>query len=102
MIDIIKKDLLNGFKTFKIWAQTLSDRIKIEINILKLLSEINKLNDKKNKLLIDLGTEIYKSGKTNFNLSEEEKFLSILRKLKEVETEIESKKKKISELGAVD
>lgn len=102
MIDIIKKDLINGFKTFKFWAQTLSDRIKIEINILKLLSEINKLTDEKNKLLIDLGMELYKSGKTTINLSEEEKFLSILRKLKEIETEIESKKKKINELGAVD
>ncbi len=102
MIDIIKKDLINGFKTFKLWAQTLSDRIKIEINILKLLSEINKLTDEKNKLLIDLGMELYKSGKTTINLSEEEKFLSILRKLKEIETEIESKKKKINELGAVD
>lgn len=102
MIDIIKKDLINGFKTFKFWAQTFSDRLKIELNIIKLLSEINKLNEEKNKLLIDVGKEIYKSGKTTFNLSDDEKLLAILRKLKEIELEIDSRKKKISELGAID
>jgi hypothetical protein len=102
MLEIIKKNLINGFKTFEFWAKTLSERLKIEINILKLLSEIHKLNEERNKLLIDLGEEIYKSGKTTFNLSEEEKLLRIFRTMRELESEIESKKKKISELGTVE
>lgn len=102
MIDIIKKDLINGLRTFKFWAQTLSDRLKVEINILKLLSEINKLNEEKDKLLIDLGNQIYKSGKTTFNLYDDEKLMVILRKIKEIELEIDNKKKKISDFGAID
>lgn len=102
MIDIIKKDLINGLRTFKFWAQTLSDRLKVEINILKLLSEINKLNEEKDKLLIDLGNQIYKSGKTTFNLSDDENLMAILRKIKEIELEIDNKKKKISDFGAID
>lgn len=102
MIDILKKDFINGWRAFKFWAQTLSHRLKVEINILKLISEINKLNEEKDKLLIDLGYQIYNSGKTSFNLSDDEKLMAILRKIKEIELEIDDKKKKISDFGAID
>lgn len=100
MIDTIKKDLLNGLKTFKFWAQTLSDRLKIEINIIKLLSEMRALEEKKNKLLIELGNLIYKSGKSTVSLSDDERILSLLREIKEVEYNVDSIKKKISDIGA--
>ncbi len=101
MIDIIKRDFLKGWKNFKFWAQTLSDRLKREINILRLLLELNKLNEERDKVLIELGTKVYKSGKTSLELSDEE-FLPLLRKLKEIDSEIENNKKKISDLGSID
>lgn len=98
MIDIIKKDFLNGLKTLKFWAQTLSDRLKVEINVLQTISEINKLNEKKDELLKQLGDEVYKLWGISSDLSDNEKIFSIIRQIREIEEVIDIKKKRLSEL----
>lgn len=98
MLEIIKRDFMQGLKTFKFWATVISERIKIEINVLKLITEMNKLNIKKDELLKSIGKEIYDSLNRYLEIKENEKILSLIRQIREIETEIEDKRKKFSEL----
>ncbi|MDI1472651.1 MAG: hypothetical protein QMD43_07305 [Thermodesulfovibrio sp.] len=101
MLEIIKKDILQGLKTLNFWAKTISERVKVEINILRVLSEIHKITEKRDEILKKLGQETYKSWGSSTNLQENEKIFSFIKELKEVEKEIEEKKKKLSDLGDV-
>lgn len=97
MIDTIKKDFIQGIKTIKFWATILSERVKIEINVIRIVGEINKLIEKRDELLKSIGQEICESSLTEIN-KENEKIISLMRKVKELDTEIEDKKKKLSDL----
>lgn len=98
MIEIIKRDFMQGLKTFKLWATVISERIKIEINVLKLITEMNKLNTKKDELLKSIGKEIYDSLDKYSEIRENEKISSLIKQIREIETEIENKRRKINEL----
>ncbi|GAB5046435.1 hypothetical protein [Thermodesulfovibrio sp. TK110] len=100
MLEIIKRDFLQGVKTFKFWAEVLSERVKIELNVLKLISEINKLNIKRDAFLKSIGKEVYNSWGGNFSLKENEKISTLIRQIREIEAQIEDKKRKLSELEA--
>lgn len=98
MLEIIKKDFLQGLKNFKFWATVISERIKIELNVLKLIREMNKLNIKKDELLKSIGKEIYDSWDRDLEVKENEKISSLVRQIREIEVEIEDKRKKFREL----
>ncbi|MGB9710609.1 MAG: hypothetical protein ACPLZA_03815 [Thermodesulfovibrio sp.] len=98
MLEIIKRDFLQGLKTFKFWAEVLSQRVKIELNVLKLISEINKLSLKRDLFLKSIGKEIYESWNENLNIKESENISSLIRQIREIEAQIEDRKKKLSEL----
>lgn len=98
MFEIIKKDFLQGLKTFKFWAQVLSERVKIELNVLKLISQLNKLTLKRDALFQSIGKEVYESWSEQLNLKENEKISNLVRQIREIEAQIEDKKKKLSEL----
>lgn len=98
MLEIIKRDFLQGLKTFKFWAEVLSERVKIELNVLKLISEINRLNIKRDAFLNSIGKEVYNLWGGDFNLKENEKISSLVRQIREIEAQIEDKRKKLSEL----
>lgn len=51
MLEIIKKDILQGLKILNFWTKTISERVKVEINILRVLSEIHKLTEKRDEIL---------------------------------------------------
>ncbi|WP_353683289.1 hypothetical protein V4D30_05285 [Thermodesulfovibrio sp. 3907-1M] len=98
MLEIIKRDFLQGVKTFKFWAEVFSERVKIELNVLKLISEINRLKIKRDAFLNSIGKEVYNLWGSDFNLKENEKISSLVRQIREIEAQIEDKKKKLSEL----
>jgi len=90
MIETIKKDFLQGLKTFKFWASLLSERLKVELNVLKLIGEINRLVGKRDELLKMVGKEV--------EIKENEKIANSIRQIRELDTEIEDKRKKLAEL----
>jgi len=98
MIETIKKDFFQGLKTFKFWASLLSERVKVELNILKLIGEINRLVGKRDELLKMVGKEVYNSWGSLVEIKENEKIANSIRQIRELETEIEDKRKKLAEL----
>jgi hypothetical protein len=98
MIETIKKDFLQGLKTFKFWASLLSERVKVELNVLKLIGEINRLVGKRDELLKMVGKEVYNSWGSLVEIKENEKIANSIRQIRELDTEIEDKRKKLAEL----
>jgi len=98
MIEIIKKDFSRGLKTFKFWASVISERLKVEINVLRLIGEMNKIASKRDELLKEIGKEIYSLWGSDLNIKDHEKLSNLMREIKELETDIENKKKKMDEL----
>jgi hypothetical protein len=98
MIETIKKDFLQGLKTFKFWASLLSERLKVELNVLKLIGEINRLVGKRDELLKMVGKEVYNSWGSLVEIKENEKIANSIRQIRELDTEIEDKRKKLAEL----
>ncbi|MCS7163813.1 MAG: Vsp/OspC family lipoprotein [Thermodesulfovibrio sp.] len=98
MFEIIKKDFLEGLKNFKFWASVISERIKIEINVLKLIKEINQLNLRRDELLKSIGKEVLDSWDRDLEIKENGKIISLIRQIRELETQLESEKKKLREL----
>jgi len=101
VIENIKKDFIQGLKTFKFWASVISERIKVEINVLKLIGQINSLMEKREELLKRIGEEISETWNTDFNLKENEKISYLIRQIKELDLEIEEKKKKLADLEEI-
>lgn len=99
MIETIKRDFVQGLKTFKFWAEVFSERVKVEINVFKILNEIRRLNERRDELLRELGMETMESWKSSKELEDNEKIFSIVRKIKELDEKIEEQKRKIQELG---
>uniref|UniRef100_A0A7C4EN72 Uncharacterized protein n=1 Tax=Thermodesulfovibrio aggregans TaxID=86166 RepID=A0A7C4EN72_9BACT len=95
MIETIKKNFLQGFKTFKFWAQVLSERIKVEINVLRLIGELSKLTEKKNEILKEIGKEVYENPG---ELTRSEKISNLIKQIKELETVLEEKRKRLNDL----
>lgn len=98
MFEIIKRDFLEGLKNFKFWASVISERIKIEINVLKLIKEINQLNLRRDELLKSIGKEVLDSWDRDLEIKENGKIISLIRQIRELETQLESEKKKLREL----
>jgi len=98
MIEIIKKDFSQGLKTFKFWASVISERLKVEINVLRLIGEMNKIASKRDELLKEIGKEIYSLWGSDLNIKDHEKLSNLMREIKELETDIENKKRKWTNL----
>lgn len=101
MIETIKRDFLQGLKTFKFWASVFSERVKVEINVIKLIGELNRLSEKRDALLKMVGKEIYDSWGTLIDMKDNEKFADLIKQIREVEIEIEDRKRKLNELQDV-
>lgn len=99
MIETIKRDFVQGLKTFKFWAEVFSERVKVEINVFKILNEIRRLNERRDELLRELGMETMESWKSSKELEDNERIFSLIRKIKELDEKIEEQKRKIQELG---
>ncbi|MEN2994089.1 MAG: hypothetical protein ABDH19_01915 [Thermodesulfovibrio sp.] len=98
MFEIIKRDFLEGVKNFKFWASVISERIKIEINVLQLIKKINQLNLRRDELLKSIGKEVLNLWDRDLEIKENEKIISLIRQIRELESQLESEKKKLKEL----
>lgn len=99
MIDSIKRDLIQGLRTFRFWAQVFSERVKVEINVFRIIGEIHSLHERRDELLRELGKEAIDNWSNIKNLEENERVHSLIRKIKELDEKIEENKRKIKELG---
>lgn len=96
MIETIKRDFLQGLKNLKFWAQVISERVKIELNILRLVGEINKLSHQRDEIFKKIGKEVSDIWGSSVEIKDNEKIATLVKQIRELEVKIEEKKKQLS------
>jgi hypothetical protein len=90
-----------GIEKIKWFSMLLSDRIKIEFSVMKLLYQSEQMKKKKEELLKTIGERIYElKGHPDRYVLKDRVIADALDELDKINTEIESTKKKASEISS--
>ncbi len=103
MLRRVKKDFDSGIKKVKWFATLLSERVRIEIAIFKLLYKSEELKEKRDALLRQIGEEVYEMRDKGKNVYSNKEVLAAIKSLESIEPEIAETLEKaadFSKLGA--
>ncbi|MEW6570078.1 MAG: hypothetical protein AB1390_02715 [Nitrospirota bacterium] len=103
MWERIKNDFQGGITKIKWLSSILSERLKIEISIMKLLYRSEQLKEKRSELLNKIGQRVYelKENPERFILKDGV-VIEALGEIERIEEEIERTKKKVSDISKVE
>jgi|SRR5208283_2232530 len=102
MLSRVKKDFESGIKKVTWFAKLLSERVRIEVTIFKLLYKSEELQKKRDELLRQMGEEIYEMRDKGKNVYSNKEVLSAIKALESMEPEIRETLEKASELSKLD
>ncbi|HXW69715.1 MAG TPA: hypothetical protein VEJ88_08900 [Dissulfurispiraceae bacterium] len=102
MIGRIKKDFESGIKKVKWFAALLSERVRIEITIFKLLYRSEELKKKRDELLRQIGEEVYEMRDKGKNVYSNKEVLASIKALESIEPEIRETLEKASDFSKID
>ena len=97
----LKENFDRGIEKIKWFSMLLSDRIKIEFSVMKLLYQSEQMKKKKEELMKTIGERIYElKGHPDRYVLKDRVIADALDELDKINTEIESTKKKASEISS--
>lgn len=97
----LKENFDRGIEKIKWFSILLSDRIKTEYSVIKLLYQSEQMKKKKDELLKTIGERIYElKGHSDRSLLKDRVVADALDELDKINSEIESTKKKASEISS--
>ncbi len=99
MLSRIKEDFENGIKKVKWFSELLSERMKIEITIFKLLYKSEELKKKRDELLRQIGEEVYEMRGNDKNVYGGKEIMAAIRSVELLELEIKEAMEKVAELN---
>ena len=100
MLKRLKKDFDRGIEKIKWFATVLSERIKIELLVVKLLFQSDKMEKKRGELLIKIGERVYElKGNSDRNVLKDRVISEALNEIEQINSEIDSTRKKASEIS---
>ena len=102
MLGKVKKDFESGIKKVKWFATLLSERVRIEITIFKLLYKSEELKKKRDELLRQIGEEVYEMKDRGKNVFNNKEVLAAIKSLESIEPEIRETLEKASDLSKLD
>ena len=102
MIGRVKKDFESGIKKVKWFATLLSERVRIEIAIFKLLYKTEELKEKRDKLLRQIGEEVYEMRDRGKNVFSNKEVLAAIKSLESIEPEIRETLEKAADFSKLD
>ena len=102
MIGRVKKDFESGIKKVKWFATLLSERVRIEITIFKLLYKSEELKKKRDELLMRMGEEVYEMRDKGKNVYSNKEVISAIKSLESIEPEIRETLEKASDFSKLD
>jgi len=102
MIGRVKKDFESGIKKVKWFATLLSERVRIEITIFKLLYKSEELKKKRDELLRQIGEEVYEMRTKGKNVYGSKEVLAAIKSLESIEPEIRETLEKASDFSKLD
>jgi len=102
MLSRVKKDFESGIKKVKWFATLLSERVRIEIAIFKLLYKTEELKEKRDKLLRQIGEEVYEMRDRGKNVFSNKEVLAAIKSLESIEPEIRETLEKAADFSKLD
>jgi hypothetical protein len=97
----LKENFDSGIEKIKWFSILLSDRIKTEYSVIKLLYQSEQMKKKRDELLKTIGERIYElKGHSDRSLLKDRVIADALDELDKINSEIESTKKKASEISS--
>ncbi len=99
MYTSIKKDLDEGIGKIRWFASLLSERVRIELTVFKLLYKSEELKKKRASLLIKIGEEIYHMHKGNRDFQPSKEVMDAINEIDALEPQIKDAIDKASEIS---
>ncbi len=102
MLKRIKENFENGIEKIRWFSSLLSERLKIEISVMRLLYESEQMEKKKDDLLKKIGGRVQKlkeQGETH--ILKDSAVVDALNEIDKISEEIESTVKKASEISKI-
>lgn len=99
----IKDNLDSGAEKVKWFSSLLNERLKIEISLMKLLYQSSEMEKKRSELMKTIGERVYdlRNSPDKHTLGDPA-IIETLKKLEDLDAEIEDIRKKTSELSGLD
>jgi hypothetical protein len=103
MLKRLKQNLERGIEKIKWFATVLNDRMKIEFSVVKLLYQSEQMEKKRDELMKTIGRRVYelKAGAEK-HVFKDRIITDCLNEIDHLEAEIESTKKKASEMSSTE
>jgi predicted transcriptional regulator len=96
----IKSNLESGTEKLKWFSSMFSDRLKIELSVMKLLYESDCLEKKKNDMMKTIGKRIWElQGQPERNILKDTIIMDALSEIERINSDIDATKKKASDIS---
>ena len=100
MLKRLKGNFDRGIEKIKWFSALLSERIKIELLVMKLLFQSDKMEKKRDELLKKIGQRVYELKENSDRNVLKDRFITeALNEIEQINSEIDSTKKKASEIS---
>ena len=100
MLKRLKLNVDRGIEKIKWFSTVLSERLKIELLVMKLLFQSDKMEKKRDELLKKIGQRVYElKGDPERNVLKDRSVKEALSEIEQINSEIDSTKKKASEIS---
>lgn len=97
----IKKDFDEGIGKLKWFASLLSERVRVEITVFKLLYKSEELKKRRDELMQKIGEEVYEHRGKEKNIYANKEVVSAIKELEALEPEIKETVEKASEISKI-
>jgi len=103
MWDRVKNNFDSGLKKIKWFSSLFSERVKIEISVMKLLYQSEQMKEKRDELLKAIGTRVYDMKEhPEKSVIKDRAISDTLSEIEKINNEIEITKKKASEISSIE
>lgn len=99
MVSRVKRDLDNGIAKLKWFSSLLSERVRIEITIFKLLYKSEELKKQRDSLLRQIGEEVFEMRGKDKNVYSNKEVAHAVKELEALDPEIKETTEKASEIS---
>lgn len=102
MLKRLRENFESGIEKIKWFSSLLSERIKIEYLVMKLLYQSEEMEKKREELMKKIGKRLYElKGYSDIHIFKDGIISEALSEIEKIDREIESTKKKASEISSI-
>ena len=101
MIKRLRNNFENGIEKIKWFASLLSDRLKIELSVMKLLHEAEQMEKKRDELVRKIGRRVLEMREhADRQVLKDSVIMDTMGEIEKIDQEIEQTRKKASEISS--